>query len=264
MPFIDSRLTTNYKKAVKDYIRPIDTAISIHLTVEEALEELRARQIRHQTQYIYAIHENGQLEGVLSTRSLLFANKNEKIANLLSSQVIAAYEDEKVESVLRVLVQHHLLALPIIDTSRRLIGIFEIIPYSQSQELAFSPSNSHDIFQLIGLSLEQNKFESPIASFKHRLPWLFCNIFAGLICAFIASFFHLVLDIFVALSLFIPLVLTLSESVSMQSTTLSLQFLHIKEIPWKRIIKQVRTELQSVLTCLIKRMLAWLILRSCC
>lgn len=74
------------------------------------------------------------------------------------------------------------------------------------------------------------------------MPWLFGNLFAGIICALIASHFSLVLDEIVALAMFIPLVLTLSESIAMQSLTLNLVFLHHERIPWKLFISRLLRE----------------------
>jgi magnesium transporter len=42
--------------------------------------------------------------------------------------------------------------------------------------------------------------------------------------------------------MFIPLVLTLGESVAMQSMTLSLPFLHYGRIPLKRVVRRIITE----------------------
>jgi magnesium transporter len=55
------------------------------------------------------------------------------------------------------------------------------------------------------------------------MPWLFCNIAGGLACAAIGSVFEHTLAQVVVLSLFIPVILTLAESVSVQSMTLAIE-----------------------------------------
>ena len=62
-------------------------------------------------------------------------------------------------------------------------------------------------------------------AFRDRFPWLLCNIAGGLIAAFIASRFEHLLQQVVVLALFIPIVLALGESVSMQALTLTMQSL---------------------------------------
>lgn len=91
--------------------------------------------------------------------------------------------------------------------------------------------------------------------YRLRMPWLLCNLVGGLLCALISSVFKLTLEKYVALAFFIPLVLTLSESTSIQSMTLSLRFLHLRKIHWGQVGKRFYVEAKSSLllgiTCAI-------------
>ena len=78
-----------------------------------------------------------------------------------------------------------------------------------------------DIFQLIGVHGTAQR--STWDAFKDRFPWLLCNIGGGLLAAVIASRFEHLLQEVVVLALFIPIVLALGESVSMQALSLTLQ-----------------------------------------
>jgi magnesium transporter len=80
-------------------------------------------------------------------------------------------------------------------------------------------------------------------SFRQRFPWLGCNIAAGLIAALLSGVFENVLNKVVALAFFIPVVLNLAESVSSQSVSLSLQFMHNRRPGWKTLLPQVRREM---------------------
>jgi len=53
-----------------------------------------------------------------------------------------------------------------------------------------------------------------------RLPWLAISILSGLTCAFILGWFEYELKTVIALALFIPIVLGISESTAMQSATI--------------------------------------------
>ena len=65
-----------------------------------------------------------------------------------------------------------------------------------------------------------------------RFPWLLCNVGGGLLCAILIGRYEHLLDILVVLALFIPVVLALAESVSIQSVTLTLQNLSDGPIDW--------------------------------
>jgi magnesium transporter len=53
------------------------------------------------------------------------------------------------------------------------------------------------------------------------MPWIFCNMFGGFLCATIANVYSEVLAKELILAMFTPLVLALSEAISMQAMTQS-------------------------------------------
>ncbi len=99
-----------------------------------------------------------------------------------------------------------------------------------------------DLFQLIGVHLTASQQGSSVAAFASRFPWLIANIAGGILAAFISGIFEEELKKAVALALFIPVVLALAESVSIQSVSLSLQALHGSRPNLQSIIKKLRIE----------------------
>jgi magnesium transporter len=78
--------------------------------------------------------------------------------------------------------------------------------------------------------------------FRNRFPWLLCNIGGGIICAFLAGLYESFLDSVIVLALFIPVVLALAESVSVQSMTITLQSLHGRRVGWRNTLRAVTAE----------------------
>src|SRR5262249_15347578 len=72
-----------------------------------------------------------------------------------------------------------------------------------------------------------------------------CNIGGGLIAAFLAGLFEAELQKLVALALFIPVVLALAESVSIQSVSLALQSLHNQRPSWSLLLSRITREAQA-------------------
>jgi len=96
---------------------------------------------------------------------------------------------------------------------------------------------------LIGVHLTEAQQSSPLVAFGRRFPWLLCNIVGGILAAFLTGLFEAELQRAVALALFIPVVLALAESVSIQSVSLALQVLHGHASSWPAIVRKLRTEL---------------------
>ncbi len=69
-----------------------------------------------------------------------------------------------------------------------------------------------------------------------------CNIAGGILAAFLSGIFEAELQKAVALALFIPVVLALAESVSIQSVSLALQVLHGKPPTWNNLIPKISAE----------------------
>ena len=102
---------------------------------------------------------------------------------------------------------------------------------------------SDDLFQLIGVHLAWARQLNPLSAFRRRFPWLMCNITGGVAAAFLCGLFQAEIERAVALALFIPVVLALAESVSIQSISLTLQVLHGKPPSWLLIFQKLHREL---------------------
>ena len=115
-----------------------------------------------------------------------------------------------------------LLAFPVIEDNGTLVGVVDVSLFT-NEVIDLARQTYDDIFQLLGV--HATAMRTPWTAFLDRFPWLLSNIVGGLLCAAIASQFEVLLEHVVVLALFIPIVLALAESVSMQSATLTLQVL---------------------------------------
>jgi magnesium transporter len=136
-----------------------------------------------------------------------------------------------------------LLAFPVVDAERRLIGMVDVDLYTEEIHELERVGDSDQLFQLIGVTAAQARRPSALAAFRYRFPWLACNLVSGIFAAFLAGLYENVLAQVVALALFIPVLLALAESVAMQSVSLSLQLLHGQRPSWKSLTVKLRTEL---------------------
>ena len=95
----------------------------------------------------------------------------------------------------------------------------------------------------MGVHLAWARQIGPIKAFRARFPWLMCNITGGILAAFLSGIFQAEIKHVVALAMFIPVVLALAESVSIQSISLALQVLHGKPPSWLAIFQKLHREL---------------------
>ncbi|MBX9743775.1 MAG: magnesium transporter [Chlamydiales bacterium] len=225
--------SVDHIKVARDYAAVVETVIPLTSRVEEALVALRQKNIQQKIIYFYVVDDRQKLKGVVSTRQLLLADPNHLIEEMMQDTVIKVRGSQTLQEVMQLFSFHSLLALPVVDEEERLLGMIDVqMMTDQSVDVGDLQSRS-ELFQMIGLTLEDEKKIPMLYLYRRRMPWILCNVFSGMVCAIISRHYELVLGKYLLLAFFIPLVLTLSESTSMQSMTQSLLFLRRPRLVWK-------------------------------
>ncbi len=240
-------------RSVKEFATQVHTTLHEDQTIEEALISLRRRKIDEKIIYFYVVDDDRCLKGIVSTRQLLLNDRHCTIKEIMTHSVIRLKEDQTLEEAMELLSSHRLLALPVVDSRQRFLGIIDIQLYLEESLDIADARHSSDVFQILGLTLEMGKRKSPWKSYRIRMPWILCNMAGGIICAGVSFYFKVVLAKVLLLAMFIPLILTLSESIAMQSMTQSLHLMRQPNISSKRIIHRILHEGKMVillaLTC---------------
>lgn len=225
-------------RSIREYASHIETVVSQDSTIEEALKKIRQKPIEHKIVYFYVVDEQHRLKGVVSTRQLLLSSPHRKISDVMQDWVAKLKVSQTLKDALELFELHPLLALPVVDMDGKLIGAIDVQKVTKEAIDLADMHNRAAIFQMIGLTLEDGKKISVFRNYFLRMPWLLCNVFSGIICAIISRAFEHVLMEFILLAFFIPLVLTLTESASMQSMAQSLQFLRRPRFSWSLVWKK--------------------------
>lgn len=229
------------KHARQDFAR-----LDINQTVGEALDALRAKPPEGRIIYLYVTDVDGKLHGVVPTRRLLLSQPDKHIADIMVKSVIAIPQTATVLDACEFFTMHRLLAFPVIDEGRRIVGTVDVEVYTNELRDLSEPEiveKADELFQIIGVHLTEAQQLSPVRSFRIRFPWLIANILGGILAAFLTGIFEHELEKAVALALFIPVVLTLAESVSIQSVTIGLHAMRSRKPSWRELGAKLSREL---------------------
>jgi magnesium transporter len=94
------------------------------MTASEGLTYIRENCSDAETVfYVYVTSPDGTLEGVCSLRSLVFANPNDRVEDIMIKRIIAVDLEDKQEDIAQMISKYDLLALPVVDAENRLQGI---------------------------------------------------------------------------------------------------------------------------------------------
>lgn len=211
-------------------------------TVEEALDLAAANPVKSEKEivYFYVVDDARRLVGIVGTRQLLFAPRNAKIGTLMKTDVTAIPSWATVLVASEYFANRRFLAFPVVESDGTLVGVVDVEIFND-QLITAARQVFDEMFSLAGVHVTAGR--TVWSGFQDRFPWLMCNVAGGLLCAVFASRYERLLSLFVILSLFVPVVLALGESVSIQSLTLTLQTLRSESTDWRQFLRSVRREI---------------------
>ncbi len=213
-------------------------------TVGEALASVRAHGLGDRPFYFYVVDEAGALVGVVPTRRLLTAPLDRRLVDLLVRPVRTVPKGASVLQAYELMLQHKLLALPVVDEEGRLLGVVDVTALLSEQ---FDPGDTDAVFETVGLHVAQARLASPAKALRVRFPWLVATLASGILCALLVSVFRVTLGKSLILAFFLTLALGLGESVSMQSAAVTILALRAKRPSWRWYVAAVRREAGAAL-----------------
>ena len=233
----------NLDDPVVEHIRTDLARLHVNHTVGEALAALRKSPPPARIVYFYVVDDDDCLKGVIPAKALLLSPPEARVADIMLRQVIALPASATVLDACEFFVLHRFLAFPVVDAKRHLLGVLDVEFYTDElHDLQNEDGGGDDLFQLIGVHLARARQRDPLGAIRLRFPWLLCNITGGIAAAFLCGLFQKQLEQVVSLVLFIPVVLALAESVSIQSVSLAVQMLRGESPSWRLILEKLRRE----------------------
>jgi magnesium transporter len=216
---------------VTAHMRTDPTRLRLGQTVAEALDHIRKHPPAGRVVYFYVVDGDDRLTGVVPTRRMLLSDPDTPIADLMVRPVVAIPHTATVLEACEFFTFHKLLAFPVVDDDRRVVGMVDVDLYTEELSDLERREGNDDLFQLIGVHLTEAEQKNVRAQFRRRFPWLLCNVGGGLLAAFLSDIYQDVATL-VVVTPFIPVVLALAESVSIQSVSLAIQTLHGVRPTW--------------------------------
>ena len=94
------------------------------ITVNEALQQLRQQAPDSETiYYVYILNSSRRLEGLISLRELILAKPDSRLADIMERDVVRMRVNEDREDVAQELARYNFIAMPVVDSDDRLVGI---------------------------------------------------------------------------------------------------------------------------------------------
>jgi magnesium transporter len=212
-----------------------------NITVEQALDRLRLQAPNSETiYYLYVLDDQRRLLGVVSLRELILAPRRALVTDLMDSQPVTVRVTDDREKVAQEMTRYDLLAIPVLDEERRLVGI---VTYDDVIDVVVSEA-TEDVHRMGAVNpLEENYLEASfLLIWRKRAVWLALLFVAELFTFTALSYFEDAIAAVVVLSLFVPLCISTGGNSGSQAATLITRAMALGQVTGKDWFRVMRHE----------------------
>jgi len=217
-------------------------AVKASDSVSQAIAKVRSRLQNAETIYtLPVIDSSKQLIGVVSLRDLMKAPARTKVARIMQEPLMVNASDDE-ELAARTCSDLKVLALPVVDKERRLVGILTVDDALRILE----EEESEDAARAGGAEpLRRPYLSTPVFSIvRSRVIWLLVLALGATFTVSVLGFFEATIEELVVLTLFIPLLIGLGGNTGNQAATTVTRALALQDVRTKDLLPVLYRELR--------------------
>lgn len=211
------------------------------MTIREAFDKIRREGKDKETIYLMpVIDHQRKLLGVVSLEDLIFADPDGLVEQVMDEQPVYVYATTDQEEVAQIMRKYDLVAVPVVDSEQRLIGIITIDDVVD----VIDEEATEDIQKMSSMVVtEQSYFHtSSWQFFTNRLPWLVVLLLLGTLSSGIIARFESLLASLPIIAAFMPAMVDTGGNIGSQISALVIRGMALGEIEqkdwWKVLLRE--------------------------
>ena len=221
--------------------------VSLHPkeTVRQALDTIRRTGIHKETIYTCYVLDCRKLLGTVSAKDLLTAAEETSVKDLMATDVVSVGTLTDREEAARLLAKYDLLALPVLDSEARMVGIItvddaiDVLTEEATEDLSIMAAVTPDEKPYFAASAWEHA--------RHRVLWLLILMLSATITGSIITQYEDAISAVPLLVAFLPMLMDTGGNCGSQSATLVIRGLALDEIRPQDVGRVVRKELTVAL-----------------
>ena len=218
------------------------------MTVEESILRIRRQGVDKETIYTCYVTEGRRLLGLVTVKDLLLAAEDDiPVKDIMLTNMIFVTTHTDQEEVARMFSKYNFLALPVVDTENRMVGI---VTFDDAMDV-MEDEATEDMELMGGMTPSEKSYlkSSAFDLFKHRIPWLMLLMVSATFTGLIITAFEGALAAQVALTAFIPMLMGTGGNSGSQSSVTVIRSLSLGELEFKDMGRVIWKELRTALLC---------------
>jgi magnesium transporter len=220
---------------------PNAIAVKEGATVAEAIDFIRKSAPEGRGFELYVVDDHRHLVGVVPLRRLLTAAATTPVWAIREPNVVSVTAQTDQEEVARVVAKYDLVAVPVVDADRRLLGTISVEDVID----VLGEEASEDIFRLAGSDAAELERRSPPRIALLRLPWVMATLLIELAAGAIIHYYDQTLARVILLASFMPVIQAISGNTGLQSVTMVVRGLATGHVQlarwWEPLLRQIQT-----------------------
>ena len=211
--------------------------VNENLSMPECLKEMRAQaEELDEIHYVYVVDNDDRLRGVFPLKRVITSPSVSKVKHVMKKDPIAVQVDTPIDEVAQTIEKYDLVALPVLDSIGRLVGIITVDDVMD--EIREQAEKDYQLAS--GLSQDVETDDNIFKQTKARLPWLIIGMIGGMGNSILIEGFESTLT--TEMSYYIPLIGGTGGNVGTQSSALVVQGLANSSLDTKETLKHVSKE----------------------
>ncbi|MBZ5715665.1 magnesium transporter [Nannocystis pusilla] len=226
--------------SVGRYMTPEMVVLRRGLTAAAALDVVRAEGRDAETIYVLPlVDDHRRLVGVTTLRELVLSAAD-TVVDMISEEAPRAQATDDAESAARLMQEANLLALIVVDSEERVVGLLTIDDAVELIEAA----DTEDVARQAGASPLRGHYltASVLQVARSRATWLLLLLVAATLTVNVLQYFEDTLARVTALALFVPLLIGTGGNAGAQSATAVVRALAVGEVRGRDVFRVVWRE----------------------
>ena len=219
------------------------------MTVEEAILRIRRQGVDKETIYTcYVLDRDRTLLGIVTVKDLLLAESDDtEIREIMTEAVISVNTQDDQEEVAKMFSKYNFLALPVVDTESRMVGI---VTFDDAMDV-MEEEATEDMEIMAAMTPSEKSYlkSTPFDLYKHRIPWLMLLMVSATFTGMIISSFESALALLPALTAFIPMLMDTGGNCGSQSSVTIIRSLSLDELEFSDLLTVLWKEVRTALLC---------------
>ena len=219
------------------------------MTVEEAILRIRRQGVDKETIYTcYVLDKDRTLLGIVTVKDLLLAESDDtEIREIMTSNIISVTTQDDQEEVAKMFSKYNFLALPVVDTENRMVGI---VTFDDAMDV-MEEEATEDMEIMAAMTPSEKSYlkSSPFDLYKHRIPWLMLLMVSATFTGMIISSFESALTNLAALTAFIPMLMDTGGNCGSQSSVTVIRALSLDELEFSDALTVLWKEIRTAVLC---------------